>query len=108
MVEITDSKEYRRVMSEETVHVVRMAMRYEHTPKTTVDAERCKCRWIVRGDQEPAEWFEELDSPTIMASTTKMPIASGSLTSEDDVALAPPDRPLPAPRGTTGMLCSLA
>ena len=42
MVEITDSKEYRRVMSEETVHVVRMAMRYEHTPKTSVDAERCK------------------------------------------------------------------
>ena len=30
------------------------------------------------------------------------------MTSEDDVALAPPDRPLPAPRGTTGMLCALA
>jgi hypothetical protein len=67
MVEITDPKEYRRVMSEETV--VRMAMRYEHTPQTSVAEERCKCRWIVRGDQEPAEWFEELDSPTIMAST---------------------------------------
>ena len=50
-----------------------------------MDAERCKCRWIVRGDQEPAEWFEELDSPTIMASTTKMLIASGSLTGDDDV-----------------------
>ena len=83
MVEITDPKEYRRVMSEETV--VRMAMRYEHTPKTSVADERCKCRWIVRGDQEPADWFEELDSPTIMASTTKMLIASGSLTGEDDV-----------------------
>jgi len=70
-------------MSEETV--VRMAMRYEHTPQTSVAEERCKCRWIVRGDQEPAEWFEELDSPTIMASTTKMLIASGSLTGEDDV-----------------------
>jgi hypothetical protein len=65
MVEITDPQEYRRVMSEETV--VRMAMRYEHTPQTSVADERCKCRWIVRGDQEPTEWFEELDSPTIMA-----------------------------------------
>ncbi len=80
MVEITDPKEYRRVISEETV--VRMALRYEHTctPQTSVADERCKCRWIVRGDQEPAEWSEELDSPTIMASTTKMLIASGSLT----------------------------
>ena len=44
------------------------------------------CSSIVRGDQEPAEWFdsEELDSPTIMESTTKMLIAGGSLTGEDD------------------------
>ena len=66
-----------------------MRYMYEHIPKTSVDAERCKCRWIVRGDQEPAEWFEELDSSMIMASTTKMFMASGSfvksLTSEDDV-----------------------
>ena len=38
MVEITDPNEYRRVMSEETV--VRMAMRYEHTPQTSVADER--------------------------------------------------------------------
>ena len=84
MVEITDPAEYnRRLMKEETV--VRMAMRYEYTQQTSVADERCKCRWIVRGAQEPAEWFEELDSPTIiMASTTKMLIASGSLTGEDD------------------------
>ena len=44
----------------------------------------------------------------VVSSSMILFIFSSEITSEDDVALAPPDKPLPAPRGTTGMLCVLA
>ena len=58
-------------------------MRYEYTAAT----DRCKCRWVARGDQEPLSWFEAVDSPTALASTIKTIIASVNVTGNflDDV-----------------------
>ena len=63
---------------------------------------------LFEGIRSPAEWFEELDSPTITASTTKMLIASGSLTGEDDVVEELEEsRPLPLPFVPIGILFCL-